>query len=50
MIRPRESFYVEEEYIVYEILEKEEQYQKFIFEMNRAKEIINTNNNISHNN
>ena len=28
-----------------EILEKQEEYQKFIFEMNRAKEIINTTEN-----
>jgi hypothetical protein len=30
MLRPREDFYVDEEYIVYEIIEKEEQYYKFI--------------------
>ena len=40
MIRPREEFYVDEEYIVYEIIQKEEQYQKCIFELNRAKQLI----------
>lgn len=45
MIRPREDLYVDEEYMVYEIIEKEESYQKFIREINRAKEIINTTEN-----
>ena len=36
----RKEFYIDEEFMIYEILEKEEQYHKFIFEMNRAKELI----------
>ena len=33
MIRPREDFYVDEEYIVYEIIQKEEQYLKCVKEI-----------------
>ena len=41
----RKEFYIDEEFMIYEILEKQEEYQKFIFEMNRAKEIIKTTEN-----
>ena len=37
MIRPREEFYVDEEYIVYEILENQNKYQKFVYEIERSK-------------
>ena len=44
MIRPREDFYVDEEYIVYEILENHHKYNKFVFEIERSKQIMKTTN------
>ena len=41
----RKEFYIEEEFIIYEILEKQEEYHKFIQEIERAKEIIKTTKN-----
>ena len=41
----RKEFYIDEEFMIYEILEKQEEYHKFIFEMNRAKQIISKTKN-----
>ena len=43
--KERESFYVDEEYLIYEILQKEKEYHRFIKDIKRAKQIIKRTTN-----